>query len=62
MSKEDIETEQNAYEVNSNNSYLIKTDDGTYFLRIQNKDIAISEEMAKMMIKDGFTITVKGKQ
>lgn len=62
VSKEDIETEQNAYEVNSNNSYLIKTDDGTYFLRIQNKDIAISEEMAKMMIKDGFTITVKGKQ
>ena len=62
MSKEDIETEQNAYEVNSNNSYLIKTDDGTYFLRIQNKDIAISEEMAKMMIKDGFTITVKGKK
>lgn len=62
VSREDIETEQNAYEVNSNNSYLIKTDDGTYFLRIQNKDIAISEEMAKMMIKDGFTITVKGKQ
>lgn len=62
VSKEDIETEQNAYEVNSNNSYLIKTDEGTYFLRIQNKDIAISEEMAKMMIKDGFTVTVKGKQ
>lgn len=62
MSKEDIETEQNAYEVNSNNSYLIKTDDGTYFLRIQNKDIAISEEMAKMMIKDGFTVAAKGKQ
>ena len=30
--KEDIETEQNAYEVNTNNSYLIKVDDGTYFL------------------------------
>ena len=56
VSKEDIETEQNAYEVNSNNSYLIKTDDGTYFLRIQNKDIAISEEMAQMMIKEGYTV------
>ncbi len=56
VSKEDIETEQNAYEVNSNNSYLIKTDDGTYFLHFQNKDIAISEEMAQMMIKEGYTV------
>ena len=54
--REDIETEQNAYEVNINNSYLIKTDDGTYFLHFQNKDIAISEEMAQMMIKEGYTV------
>ena len=59
---EDIETEQNAHEVNQNNSYLIKTDTGTYFVHILNKDVAISEEMAQLMIKDGFTITVKGKQ
>lgn len=54
--REDIETEQNAYEVNTSNSYLIKTDDGTYFLHFQNKDIAISEEMAQMMIKEGYTV------
>lgn len=54
--REDIETEQNAYEVNINNSYLIKTDDGTYFLHFQNKDIAISEEMAQMLIKEGYTV------
>ncbi|MDE5700323.1 MAG: M56 family metallopeptidase [Lachnospiraceae bacterium] len=60
--KEDIETEQNAHEVNTNNSYLIKTDDGTYFLHIQNKDIAISEEAAQMMIEDGFTVIVKSEK
>ncbi|MDE6619863.1 MAG: M56 family metallopeptidase [Lachnospiraceae bacterium] len=60
--KEDIETEQDAYEINADNSYLIKTDDGTYFLHIQNKDIAISEEVAQMMIKDGFTVIVKSEK
>lgn len=54
--KEDIETEQEAYEVNTSNSYLIKNEDGTYFLHFQNTDIMISEEMAQMMIKEGYTV------
>lgn len=60
--REDIETEQEAYEVNTSNSYLIKTDAGTYFLHFQNKDIAISEEMAQMMIEDGFTVIVNSEK
>ncbi len=58
---EDIETEQDAHEVNQNNSYLIKTDTGTYFVHILNKDVAISEEMAQLMIKDGFTVINKSE-
>ncbi len=60
--KEDIETEQGAYEVNRGNSYLIKTDDGTYFLHIQNKDIHISEELAQMMLEDDFTVIEKSEK
>lgn len=60
--REDIETQQGAYEVNTSNSYLIKSDDGTYFLHFQNKDIAISEEVAQMMIKDDFTVIVKSEK
>ncbi|MDE6221468.1 MAG: hypothetical protein K2G51_13765, partial [Lachnospiraceae bacterium] len=57
-----IETEQGAYEVNRGNSYLIKTDDGTYFLHIQNKDIHISEELAQMMLEDDFTVIEKSEK
>ena len=54
--KEDIETEQEAYEVNTSNSYLIKNEDGTYFLHFQNTDIMISEEMAQIMVKEGYIV------
>lgn len=54
--KEDIETEQEAYEVNTSNSYLIKNEDGTYFLHFQNTDITISEEMAQIMVKEGYIV------
>lgn len=60
--KEDIETEQNAYEVNTNNSYLIKTDDGTYFLHFQNNDIPVDEKGAQKMIESGFTVIVKSEK
>ncbi len=58
---EDIETEQNAHEVNHNNSYLIRTDTGTYFLHILNKDIPVDEEGAQRMIEDGFTVIEKSE-
>lgn len=59
--KEDIETEQDAYEVNTSNSYLIKSDDGTYFLHFQNKDIPVDEEGAQKMIEDGFAVIVNSE-
>ena len=59
--KEDIETEQEAYEVNTSNSYLIKNDDGTYFLHFQNKDIPVDEEGAQKMIEDGFVVIVNSE-
>lgn len=57
--KEDIVTEPGAYEIDIYNSYLIVTDDGSYFLHSQNKDILISKELAKMMIQEGFTVILK---
>lgn len=60
--KEDIETVPDAHEVDIHNSYLIKADDGSYFLHSQNKDILISKELAKMMIQDGFTVIGKSNK
>lgn len=60
--KEDIETQQGAHEVDIYNSYLIKTDDGTYLLHTPNKDIAISGEMAQLMIEEGFNVIIKSQK
>ncbi|MDE7476537.1 MAG: M56 family metallopeptidase [Lachnospiraceae bacterium] len=60
--KADIETEPDAHEVNANNSYLIKSGDGTYLLHTQNKDVPISKELATMMIEEGFTVMVKSEK
>lgn len=54
--KSDIETVQDAYEVNVQNSYLIRMKDGTYFLHSNYVDIPIGEEGARRMIGDGFTV------
>lgn len=60
--KSDIETVQDAHEVDIHNSYLIKMKDGTYFFHSNNIDIPIDEEVAKMMIGDGFTIVERSEK
>lgn len=60
--KSDIETIQDAHEVDIHNSYLIKMKDGTYFFHSNNVDIPIDEEVAKMMIGDGFIIVEKSEK
>jgi hypothetical protein len=40
---------------------LIKSDDGTYFLHFQNKDIPVDEEGAQKMIEDGFAVIVNSE-
>ena len=60
--KSDIETVQDAHEVDIHNSYLIKMKNGTYFFHSNNVDIPIDEEVAKMMIGDGFIIVEKSEK
>lgn len=52
----DIATAQDAYEVNSDNSYLIRTVNRTWLLHTQGENIPINEETAQMLIEDGFPV------
>ena len=50
-------TESDTYEVNQNNSYLIKQQNGSYIWRTSDGfEKEIDEESANMLIKDGFTV------
>lgn len=52
----EIVIDQDTYEVDSNNSYLIKKHDGSYLFHSQDGDIPIDDETAEMMIMDGFMV------
>lgn len=52
----DIETNSEAHEVDNENSFLKKQSDGSYILHTENSDIPISEESAKQLMSDGFTV------
>ncbi len=58
---EEIETVQEAHEINRYNSCLIKMSDGTYCVRFCDQDIPVSGKMSQLMIEDGFTVIEKGK-
>ena len=58
---EEIETVQEAHEINRYNSWLIKMSDGTYCVRFCDQDIPVSGKMSQLMIEDGFTVIEKGK-
>lgn len=56
VSKIEIEVDQDTHEVDNENTYIIKQQDGSYILHGQNNDIPIEEENAKKLIQDGFII------
>ena len=50
---EEIETDDISYSVDSNNSYIVVRD-GEYILHTGQKEVVLAEEMAEMMIEEGF--------
>ena len=52
---EEIETDDISYSVDSNNSY-IAVRDGEYILHTGQKEVVLAEEMAEMMIEEGFLV------
>lgn len=51
----EIETDKDVYEVDEENSYIIKQGD-TYILHTASTEIIISEETLKMLVEEGFTV------
>ena len=52
---EEIETDDISYSVDSNNSYIVVRD-GEYILHTGQKEVVLAEEMAEMMIEEGFLV------
>lgn len=52
---EEIETDNKSYSVNSDNSY-ITIRDGEYILHTGQQEVVLVEEMAEMMIEEGFLV------
>ena len=52
---EEIETDDISYSVDRDNSYITFRD-GEYVLHTGQKETVLAEEMAKMMIKEGFLV------
>ena len=52
---EEIETDDISYSVDSNNSYIVVRD-GEYILHTGQKEVVLAEEMAEMMIDEGFLV------
>ncbi|MBE5887177.1 MAG: M56 family metallopeptidase [Lachnospiraceae bacterium] len=52
---EEIETDDISYSVDSDNSY-IAVRDGEYILHTGQKEVVLAEEMAEMMIEEGFLV------
>ena len=52
---EEIETDDISYSVDSNNSYIVVRD-GEYILHTGQKEVMLAEEMAEMMIEEGFLV------
>lgn len=60
VSKTEIEVDKDTHEVDSENTYIIKQQGGSYILHGENNDISINEENAKKLIQDGF-IMIEGE-
>ncbi len=52
---EEIETDDISYSVDSDNSY-IAVRDGEYILHTSQKEVVLAEEIAEMMIEEGFLV------
>lgn len=52
-----IETDDETYELNSENSYLIENSDGSYVLVYKDGTrISVTQQGAKLMIEQGFNV------
>lgn len=61
VAKNEIETDRNTFEVNTENSYILRKSDGSYSFYNYGNEISIDEESAKTLIQNGFKVKEDGK-
>lgn len=57
----EIEIDKNTFEVNTENSYILRKSDGSYSFYNYGNEISIDEESAKTLIQNGFKVKEDGK-
>lgn len=56
VAKCEIETDKDTFEVNDENSYIVRNSDGSYSFYSQGNEIFIDEESVKTLIQNGFKV------